>query len=111
MFPKKMTHKRKPSNRGTKEHKAYMGKVAKLPCCLNENWGHECGGRVTVAHKDGAGMSLKSSDYDTMPICEAHHLFGPNSITYLGAKAWQRRYGPQTHWIEQVRLQIEHSGL
>lgn len=67
-IPKKLTHKRKPTNRGSKEHKVYMAKVAKLSCCLSK-W-NECQGRITVAHKDGAGMALKSSDFDTFPAKE-----------------------------------------
>lgn len=107
-IPKKLTHKRKPSNRGTPAHKTYMEQVAKLHCCLGDRWGYECYGRTTVAHKDGAGMALKSSDYDTFPACVAHHLTGPHSIAEMGAKKWQRKYGPQDFWIAQTRLLIKH---
>lgn len=107
MIPKKLNHKRKPAKRGTPAHKVYMAKVAQLPCCLYEGWPEECQGRVTVAHKDGAGMALKSSDYDTFPCCEAHHLFGPNSITYLGVRRWERKYGLQKDFIAQTQVTLQ----
>lgn len=99
-IPKKLAHRRRTTPRnGTKAGKLHMALVATLPCSLYVNWGNECEGRTTVAHKDGAGMALKSSDFETMALCEAHHLFGRHSIAQMGIKAWERKYGSQTSLI------------
>lgn len=96
--------KRRPRRRqATPQEEAHKGRVASLPCILSTGWGHECIGRTTVHHKSGAGMGLKSSDFETMPLCEGHHLVSRNSVESMGSKAWERRYGPQSYWLEMTR--------
>lgn len=98
-IPKKLPHRHKPPRNGSKEGRQHMALVATLPCSLYVNYHNECRGRTTVAHKDGAGMALKSSDFETLALCEGHHLWGPHSITEMGVKAWERKYGSQASLI------------
>lgn len=84
----------------------YMAYVAEQRCALLYNYGSECSGRTTVAHRDGAGMALRSSDFETFACCEGHHLRGPNSIAQMGVKAWESKYGPQSFYIWQTRYRI-----
>lgn len=106
-IPKKLVHKRREAPRnGTAVADRYRDAVHKLPCCLAMNWGSECFGDTTWAHRDGAGMALKAPYHQTFACCTGHHLWGTNSIGQMGVKAWERKYGPQSKWIWQTREKI-----
>lgn len=96
-----------------RREKVYFGGVASLPCCLALNWGQECKGRTTVAHKDGAGMALKAPYPHTFACCQGHHLadFGPNSIGKMGVKGWERKYGPQDKYIAVTQYRLKLKGF
>lgn len=82
-----------------------MAWVATLPCSvLNLH----CKGRTTVHHCQGLayrGMGQKASDFDTIPLCEAHHLFGKYSIEQMGIRAWERceLHGTQAEYLEETK--------
>ncbi|CAB4136999.1 hypothetical protein UFOVP315_34 [uncultured Caudovirales phage] len=63
-------------------------------------------------HLSGAGMGLKSTDFETIPLCEAHHLFGPHSIEEMGSRAWEQMHGSQRDALMATRVQlaITHPG-
>jgi hypothetical protein len=75
-----------------------MAKVAQLPCCVCGAW------PVHVHHKTGAGMALKASDFDTMPLCPLHHQFGGYGVAiHAGQRTWEAKYGPQDDFIAATR--------
>lgn len=111
-IPKKLAHQRRnPPRNGTAVALRYRDAVHKLPCCLVMNWGTECQGDTTWAHRDGAGMALKDFYYNSFACCAGHHLYGPHSIGEMGVKKWERKYGPQDKWIWQTLQKIIRQGL
>jgi len=80
---------------------AYMGKVKALPCVI-------CGAQPpSDAHHVTHGRygSRKASDYDTIPLCKAHHQDGPEAI-HNGKETWAAKHGPDYSYIPQVRATI-----
>lgn len=88
----------------TKEEKIYLSKVAKLPCSISDK---NCGGRVEIHHRTNAGMGLRASHYDTMPLCFNHHsaqtplAFG--DAVHKGTKTFEKKYGTQDDLIKQTQ--------
>ena len=65
-----------------------------------------------VHHETGAGMALKASDFETMPLCPTHHQFGGYGFAILaGQKRWENLYGNQDQHIEATRKLIEEKSL
>lgn len=81
--------------------KAYLAEVRRLPCCLTE----DCDGPVQAHHMTGAGLALKASDLDTMPLCLQHHAELHDSKGYFrhmdkaAKKQWQRDRIQETRHI------------
>ena len=93
----------------TKAEKEYPTKVRSLPCVVPDG---NCGGDIHCHHKTGAGMGIKSSDFDSFPLCANHHVFGGYRIAiHAGVKAWEERYGTQDYFIEQTKQKIEMGDL
>ena len=87
-----------------------MARVAMLPCILADKWSHECCGRTTVHHCIGVafrGMGQKASDFDTLPLCEAHHQHSNNAIHLMGMKPWEAKYGTQKELLELVKKMLD----
>jgi hypothetical protein len=73
---------------------AYMLAVKRLPCCI-------CGAPPpSDAHHTICGRygSRKTSAYETIPLCKAHHQDGPDAI-HNGKASWVAKYGPDTDYI------------
>lgn len=104
--------KKKPRRRKvTKDGKAYMGWVASLPCSVQNL---HCKGRVTVHHCSGhewRGMGQKASDFDTIPLCEGHHLSGTFSIESMGRRAWEKEHGSQHQHLAKTKQKWKMKGL
>lgn len=89
---------------GTALGKAHMARVAQLSCTVADR---NCRGRTTVHHKQGdKSLNQKASDFETMAICDGHHLHGPFSIEAMGIKAWERKHGQQEHHLEITRRKL-----
>ena len=92
---------------GTKEERLYLAQVALLPCSVSNR---DCGGRLEVHHKTGAGMAQRASHYDTMPLCFNHHSaqtplpFGHS--VHKGTKSFEERYGSQDEMIAKTKALI-----
>lgn len=85
----------------TTAEKAYHARVAALGCIL-------CGAPATIHHKTGAGMGLRASHYDVIPLCPMHHQHGGYGVAvHAGTKEWERRYGTQDALIEQVKRMLK----
>lgn len=93
----------------TKAEKAHMGRVAALRCILPM-----CGGAATVHHKTGAGGALRSSHWETMPLCPHHHQNGPfGEAVHNGTKTFESKYGTQDELIDRTyhKLRMRHPEL
>jgi hypothetical protein len=62
---------------------AYRAFIRTLPCVC-------CGSRryIECAHVGSRGLGQKCSDYETLPLCPAHHVQGPESHHALGKRFW-----------------------
>lgn len=75
-----------------------MSKVAELPCAA-------CGVHlVELHHPTGAGMGLRASNYDVIPLCPKHHRTGGYGVAvHAGQKAWEEKYGTQAEMLARTR--------
>jgi len=83
--------------RGTAKARAHMARVKQLPCVI-------CGkpGPSDVHHVicDRYGTN-KASDFDTIPLCKAHHQDGPEAI-HNGKASWVAKHGPDHGFLPLV---------
>ena len=81
----------------------HMQRVADIGCivCLNE-FGEASPAEV---HHIGSGtMGKRASNYETIPLCPAHHRLGGYGVAvHAGRKEWEKRYGTEKELMEQVR--------
>jgi len=92
----------------TKDEEAYHARVAALGCYLKHTG--DCGGRLEVHHKTGAGMALRASHYDVIPLCFNHHSeqtrlkFG--HAVHKGTRTFESNYGTQDEMIANVQARL-----
>jgi hypothetical protein len=83
--------------RGTAKARAHMARVKQLPCVI-------CGkaGPSDVHHciSDRYG-TIRASDFDTIPLCKAHHQDGPEAI-HNGKASWVAKHGPDHGFLPLV---------
>lgn len=86
-----------------KKDRKHLERVKSLPCCVCGAYPpsdvHHCKG-----HEFGTGAGLKASDYDTIPLCKAHHQSGPHGFHHMGKRAWEEMFKPQTEYLKQIKL-------
>lgn len=81
---------------------AYMMAVKRLPCAVC------CYPPPSDAHHcihDRFG-TRKTSDFDVIPLCKAHHQDGPDAI-HNGKETWRQKYGADYDYIERVRRMLD----
>jgi hypothetical protein len=61
-------------------YRAFIRRQACI-CCGSQKW-------IECAHVGPRGLGQKCSDYETLPLCPAHHLQGPQSHHVLGKRFW-----------------------
>ena len=91
---------------GTKAGLEYMARVKMLPCVI-------CGAAPpSDAHHVICGRygTIKSSDYETIPLCKRHHQVGPNAI-HNGKASWVGKYGPDHFYLDMVEGSISEGSL
>jgi len=76
----------------TKDEKKYLSKVADLGCIICYRLGF-AGTPAEIHHVRGLGlgMGVRSSHYDTLPLCPEHHR-GNTGYHGMGRKAFERQY-------------------
>lgn len=85
----------KPS-RGTKAARDHMARVASFPCVCCGYW------PVEVHHCiSGRFSQAKASDFETIPLCFAHHR-GAEGI-HTNKRQWEATYGADTDYLPAVR--------
>jgi len=88
----------------TKDQKKYLSKVANLGCIICTRLGF-AGTPAEIHHVRGLGlgMGVRSSHYDTLPLCPEHHR-GNTGYHGMGRKAFERQYEvTETQLLEQVK--------
>lgn len=83
--------------RGTTAARAYLERVKMLPCVICD------APPPSDAHHVISGRfgSRKASDFDTIPLCRAHHQDGPEAI-HQNKAAWEAAHGPDTDYLPVV---------
>lgn len=75
----------------TAAEQAHMGRVAELGCVLCRHLGYGPT-PATVHHiREGQGMSQRSSNFLTVPLCPEHHQ-GASGLHGLGVRGFNTRY-------------------
>ena len=91
--------KKRPPN----AERDYMASVAELGCLI-------CWQPAEVHHKTGAGMGMRASNYDTMPLCPRHHRTGGHGFAiHAGTETWEAKYGLQDEHIKMTKRMLNHS--
>lgn len=89
---------------------AYMRDVRSLPCIICHTYGEPQNSATTAHHAImGRGGNRKSSDFDTMALCDGHHQgnFDTSKVAiHREPNAWRMRYGPDTDYIERTREMV-----
>jgi hypothetical protein len=66
-----------------------------------------CGRPSEVHHITGAGMGMKSSHSDTIPLCHEHHRTGGcGTAVHAGTKTWEGKFGSQYELLEKTNKKI-----
>jgi hypothetical protein len=89
--------------RGTVAAKAHLARVKSLPCVI-------CGAPPpSDAHHVISGRfgSIRASDFDTIPLCKAHHQNGPDAI-HQDKAAWEAKHGFDTDYLPIVAALLPH---
>jgi hypothetical protein len=77
---------------------AYLARVRELPCCACSQQQTE----TEAHHRTGAGLGIKASDYETMPLCVlCHRVFHALKAMFRGwakrrLREWQDKMIAQT---------------
>ena len=89
--------RKKPATKAEKEH---MSRVASLGCWV-------CSQPAQVHHirPKGLGFSMRSSHYDTIPLCMSHHT-GSFSI-HNRKKEFEAKYGTEHEILQKVKERIQ----
>jgi hypothetical protein len=88
----------------TKKEKEHWQQVRELGCIIADI---HCSQKIDIHHPTGAGMGLKSSHFDVIPLCTNHHSaqtplpFG--HAVHKGTKSFEQNYGTQQSMLEKVR--------
>lgn len=69
----------------TPKDKKYLKYVDSRGCCVGEIHGG-CSGQVAAHHTSTGGMGMKSSDYETIPLCHGHHRGYTKSAHNMGKR-------------------------
>lgn len=80
----------------TKAEKEHLAAVASLGCII-------CESPAEVHHITGAGMGLRSSHFETIPLCPFHHRHGGfGECVHNGTRSFERKYGTQHELLKQT---------
>ena len=89
--------RKKPPTKAEREH---MSRVASLGCWV-------CSQPANVHHirPKGLGMGVRSSHYDTIPLCREHHQ-GKFSI-HNCKKEFEAKFGTEHEILQKVKERIQ----
>ena len=91
----------------TKAERNHMGAVAALGCVVCRNLGF--GETPAEVHHIGNGtLGKKASNFETIPLCDAHHRNGGHGVAvHAGRKTFEARYGTERELLEQTRRELD----
>lgn len=91
----------------TKAEKEHMSRVAALSCVVCRNLG--LGESPAEVHHIGNGaMGKRASNYETIPLCHAHHRTGGYGVAvHAGRKEFERNFGTEKELLDQTRRDLD----
>ena len=92
-----------------KAEREYLNRVVSLGCIVCKNLGYG----ETPAHvhhiRTGKGMGQRASNYETIPLCPAHHQNGGHGVAiHAGQKTWEANFGAELELLEQVKMELSN---
>jgi hypothetical protein len=89
------------SSKPSAAERAYMERVAELPCVC-------CGAPCEELHHPrslalGCGMGMKAPHTTVIPLCKKHH----DELHRIGKRPWEARHKPQKGYVDEVRGLLE----
>jgi len=92
----------------TKAETLHLGSVANLGCCICDRLGYPDTPAECHHPRTGVGAGRRSSHFDAIPLCPAHHRIGPEALHVMGRKAWERHHGvTELELLERVRTLLQ----
>jgi hypothetical protein len=92
----KFPHLKRKKKGKTKNEILHLSRVASIGCIV-------CGNAACVHHiRHGVGMALRSSHFDTIPLCYFHHQ-GKGGIHTIGRRTWEQKNGTEEELLQKVR--------
>jgi len=92
----------------TRVEKQWMSDSAAIGCVVCRNLGY---GRspAEIHHiKAGCGISQRSSNLKTLPLCHAHHRTGGDGVAFhANSKLWQEKFGTELELLDQTVIDVE----
>ena len=82
-----------------KAEKEHLRRVAEMGCYV-------CSRPAEIHHiRHQTGLAMRSSSYETIPLCEIHHRLGKVSV-HLGKKEFVKRYGTEQQILAEIRRRL-----
>ncbi len=90
----------------------HLSAVAALGCIVCRNAGMGAT-PATAHHINCQGWGMKSSDFETIPLCPIHHQYGDGTEKYKGhisvhrgLESFERRYGTERELLGQTLREL-----
>ena len=85
----------------SKAEKDHLSRIADMGCVI-------CGGFAEIHHiRHGQGMGQRSSDFDAIGLCHAHHRTGGYGVAlHMGQEAFERNFGTEVELLATVRNEL-----
>ncbi len=97
---------RLPKNKPIR-NKSYLARVRLLPCVVCQRplrFGESVRAHHAISGGRVKGMGTKSSDDETIPLCDTHHrLLHHDFIT------WEKNHGTQDYWIAETQKELDYT--
>lgn len=86
-------------NKAEKEH---ISKVISLGCII-------CAKPAEAHHiRKGAGIGMRSSHFNVIPLCPSHHRLGGYGVAYhAGRHVWEESFGTELELLKKVKQRLE----
>ena len=82
-----------------KAEKEHLRRVAEMGCYV-------CSRPAEIHHiRHQTGLAMRSSHYETIPLCPEHHRFGKVSV-HLNKKEFVKRYGTEQQILAEIRRRL-----
>ena len=90
-------------SRASAAERAHMDKVAQLGCMACRTLGYEDTPAELHHVRDGAGAGMKTTNYEVVGLCGAHHRFGGYGVAYhAGPEAFEAKFGTERELLAEV---------